>query len=301
MRRSWCASTIPTRAARWRGGGGDLNLSDLAGSGPEVRRSRRARCSDRDYAFYRRSAARAGSCLPRCFGGATNWRDASDAEVRPLLNADGVTATRCAVGSACRGRPSRAACGGGRRPRPALGRRAPDAARGLCAGAPRRRAALRALRGSAACCLPAWRPRAFDVVRAAFPTARNITTRRPPTTRATASRTSLRAAEHKSNALPQTLLLDALGAPRPPLRALLARRRPGCVPRRPPSRAIVARTTAVDATPRAAAGRKAPRARRSGPAQLRPSPLYETTALHAARRVRLPRGARRPGAGGERR
>ena len=94
----------------------------------------------------------------------------------------------------------------------------------------------------------------------------------------------VRAAEHASNALPQTLLLDALGAPRPRYahcslvvdsgasRGVLART-PST--RTPPRR----RTEALEAVLNNCDRRRVAKRR-----------------LHAARRLRLPRGPRRPGA-----
>ena len=61
-------------------------LSDLAWLG--LRFGAPARCSDRDYASTVDQLLETGHAY-RDFGGATTWRDASDAEVRPLL-ADGV-------------------------------------------------------------------------------------------------------------------------------------------------------------------------------------------------------------------
>ena len=61
-------------------------LSDLAWLG--MRFGAPARCSDRDYASTVDQLLETGHAY-RDFGGDTNWRDASDAEVRPLL-ADGV-------------------------------------------------------------------------------------------------------------------------------------------------------------------------------------------------------------------
>ncbi|CAH0370506.1 unnamed protein product [Pelagomonas calceolata] len=61
-------------------------LSDLAWLG--LRFGAPARCSDRAYASTVDQLLALGHAY-RDFGGATNWRDASDAEVRPLLN-DGV-------------------------------------------------------------------------------------------------------------------------------------------------------------------------------------------------------------------
>ena len=101
----------------------------------------------------------------------------------------------------------------------------------------------------------------------------------------------VRAAEHASNALPQTLLLDALGAPRP--------RYAHCslVVDSGASRGVLLRRA------------RSPLVRRrdATPARRRPEALeavlnncdrrrFTTRRLHAARRVRLPRGARRPGA-----
>ena len=89
----------------------------------------------------------------------------------------------------------------------------------------------------------------------------------------------VRAAEHASNALPQTLLLDALGAPRP--------RYAHCslVVDSGASRGVLARTPSM--RPRAQTAGSS----RSGPQQLRPSPLCETTAARRSASAPTSRGS----------
>ena len=96
----------------------------------------------------------------------------------------------------------------------------------------------------------------------------------------------VRAAEHASNALPQTLLLDALGAPRP--------RYAHC-------------SLVVDSGASRGVRSSARTPSTRTPARRRPEALeavlnncdrrrFTGRRLHAARCLRLPRGARRPGA-----
>ena len=232
-------------------------LSDLAWLG--MRFGAPLRCSDRDYASTVDQLLETGHAY-RDFGSDWNWRDASDAEVRPLL-ADGVPhAVRFRV------------------PRPdhPVPHVVEDAVRDLRWADVRRTlredfvlvrrdgAPLYALCAVCGLCsiqapAPSPRPRACS-------TPRNLTTRRPPTTRATASRTS---------------------SARPSTRRTRCPRR--CCSTRSARRGRATRTARSSSTRvRPAASslvrhRREPPAQtagssRSGPRRWRPSPLYETTA-----------------------
>ena len=263
-------------------------LSDLAWLG--LRFGAPARCSDRDYASTVDQLLETGHAY-RDFGGATNWRDASEDEVRPLL-ADGVPhAVRFRV------------------PRPdhPVPHVVEDAVRDLRWADVRRTlredfvlvrrdgAPLYALCAVCGLCsiqapAPSPRPRAcstawrFTTRPRACSTARNITTRRPPTTRATASRTS---------------------SARPSTRRTRCPRR--CCSTRSARRGRATRTARSSSTRVRPAAPFRSYAVDANPPRRRPEALEAVLnncdrrraakrRLHAARGLRLPRGARRPGA-----
>ena len=216
-------------------------------AGPEIRRTG-ALLGPR-LRFYRRSAARDGPRLPGLRRRPRNWRDASDAEVRPLL-ADGVPhAVRFRV------------------PRPdhPVPHVVEDAVRDLRWADVRRTLredfvlvrrdgaplyALCAVCGLCGIQAPAPSPRLLDgVVKRAAPSTRAPARRRETSRRAGRRRRARRhhARRPRGGARVERAAPDAAARrarrAAAALRALLARRRPGCVPRRPPStRAIVART-----------------------------------------------------------
>ena len=259
-------------------------LSDLAWLG--MRFGAPARCSDRDYASTVDQLLETGHAY-RDFGSDRNWRDASDAEVRPLL-ADGVPhAVRFRV------------------PRPdhPVPHVVEDAVRDLRWADVRRTLredfvlvrrdgaplyALCAVCGLCSIQAPAPSPRLLDgVFKRAAPSTRAPARRRETSPRAGRRRRARRhhARRPRGGARVERAAPDAAARrarrAAAALRALLARRRPGCVPPRPPStRAIVARTLSTRRRAQTAGSS------RSGPRRWRPSPLYETTA--ARRSVSAP-------------
>lgn len=152
-------------------------LRDLAWLG--LRFGAPERCSDRDYAGTMNRLLETGHAY-RDFGGATKWRDAGPAEVRPLL-AD-------AVPHAVRFRVPR--------PDHAVPHLVKDVVRDL-----RWNDVRKTLREDFVLTRRDGAP--LYALCAAADDARDEITH------------VVRASEHASNALPQTLLLDALGAPRP--------------------------------------------------------------------------------------
>ena len=249
-----CEATFMVRiddsdSSRTVPGAEEAILSDLAWLG--MRFGSPQRCSDRDYAATVDQLLALGHAY-RDFGGDRNWRDASDAEVRPLL-ADGVPhAVRFRV------------------PRPdhPVPHVVEDAVRDLRWADVRRMlredfvlvrrdgAPLYALCAVCGLCGIQLDGAKHHHAQAADDARDGITH-------------VVRAAEHASNALPQTLLLDALGAPRP--------RYAHC--------SLVVDSGAsrgVSPVPFARRRREPPAqtagSSRSGPQQLRPSPRCETTA-----------------------
>ena len=252
-------------------------LSDLAWLG--MRFGAPARCSDRDYASTVDQLLETGHAY-RDFGSDRNWRDASDAEVRPLL-ADGVPhAVRFRV------------------PRPdhPVTHVVEDAVRDLRWADVRRTlredfvlvrrdgAPLYALcavvcpRGSPSA---PRRRRARLLDGAKHHDAQAADDARDGITHV------VRAAEHASNALPQTLLLDALGAPRP--------RYAHCslVVDQGASRGVSrsARTPSMRHSRGTRRRAQTAGSSRSGPQQLRPSPRYETTAARRSASAPTSRGS----------
>ena len=251
-------------------------LSDLAWLG--MRFGAPARCSDRDYASTVDQLLETGHAY-RDFGGDTNWRDASDAEVRPRLADEAPHAVRFRV------------------PRPdhPVTHVVEDAVRDLRWADVRRTLredfvlvrrdgaplyALCAVCGLCGIQAPAPSPRLLDgVFKRAAPSTRAPARRRETSRRAGRRRRARRhhARRPRGGARVERAAPDAAARrarrAAAALRALLARRRPGCVPRRPRSHAIDA-TLAWGRDPRAQTAGSS----RSGPRRWRPSPLYETTA-----------------------
>ena len=264
-------------------------LSDLAWLG--MRFGAPARCSDRDYASTVDQLLETGHAY-RDFGSDRNWRDASDAEVRPLL-ADGVPhAVRFRV------------------PRPdhPVTHVVEDAVRDLRWADVRRTLredfvlvrrdgaplyALCAVCGLCGIQAPAPSPRLLDgVFKRAAPSTRAPARRRETSRRAGRRRRARRhhARRPRGGARVERAAPDAAARrarrAAAALRALLARRRPGCVPPRPPStRAIVARTPSTRRRAQTAGSS------RSGPRRWRPSPRYETTAARRSASAPTSRGS----------